>query len=232
MRFVPVKSEGRQAVPMMHRARDLPVRQRTQPVNAARGHLAEFGVVGPQGLWNVSTPLDEMRRDGAVPELAREVLELLAAQLDAVDRRIAEVEAKIKAWHKSDSVGVRLATIPGIGPLVASAVAATVAHPSASRSGREFSAWLGLVPRQRSTGGKRRLGRISRQGDGYVRRLPIIGAQTVLLRSKAAKADPWIRGMLARAPRLKVAVALANKTARIAWAVMTRDEPHRSAARA
>jgi transposase len=127
-------------------------------------------------------------------------------------------------------VSQRLATIPGIGPLIATAIAATVADPSAFRSGREFAAWLGLTPMQRSTGGKQRLGRISRKGDQYIRRLLIIGAQTVLLRSKAAKANPWIQSLLARCARLKVAVALANKMARIAWAVMAKGEPYRQIA--
>ena len=126
----------------------------------------------------------------------------------------------------------RLATIPGIGPVIATAIAATVADPSAFRSGREFAAWLGLTPTQRSTGGKQRLGRISRKGDQYIRRLLIIGAQTVLLRSKAAKANPWIQNLLARCARLKVAVALANKMARIAWAVMAKGEPYRQIASA
>ncbi|WP_119681691.1 IS110 family RNA-guided transposase [Indioceanicola profundi] len=232
MRFVSVKSEDQQAVITMHRARDLLVRQRTQLVNAARGHLAEFGLVQSRGLANIPALLDSMRQDPAIPALAREVVELLAAQLDAVEKRIADLEAKIKAWHQASPTSRRLATIPGIGPLVASAIAAAIADPMFFRNGREFSAWLGLVPRQKSTGGKQRLGRISRQGDQYIRRLLIIGAQTVLLRSRMMRSNPWIQGMLARCPRLKVAVALANKTARIAWAVMAKAEPYRGAAMA
>jgi transposase len=126
-------------------------------------------------------------------------------------------------------VSRRLATIPGIGPLIATALAATVPDPAAFRSGREFAGWLGLVPRQNSTGGRQRLGRISRQGDSYIRRLLIIGAQSVLRGSKTARSDPWLQGLLARRPRLVVAVALANKTARIAWAVMARQEVYRQA---
>jgi transposase len=168
-----------------------------------------------------------MRTDLTVPELVRETLDLLATALDAVDAQIDAVEAKIAAWHKANPTSQRLATIPGIGPLIASAITATVANPAAFRSGREFAAWLGLTPRQKSTGGKQRLGRITRKGDQYLRRLLIVGAQTVLLRSKAAKANPWIQGLLARCARLKVAVALANKTARIAWAVMMRGECYR-----
>src|SRR5215204_635254 len=232
MRFVPIKSADQQAVLIMHRARDLLVRQRTQLINALRGHLAEFGLIEAQGPSNVRRLLAGMRTDLTVPELARETLDLLAAALEAVDAQIDAVEAKITTWHKANPTSQRLATIPGIGPLIASAITATVADPAAFRSGREFAAWLGLTPRQKSTGGKQRLGRITRKGDQYLRRLLIVGAQTVLLRSKAAKANLWIQGLLARCARLKVAVALANKTARIAWAVMIRGECYQPVAAA
>ena len=230
MRFVPVKSEGQQAALMLHRARDLLVRQRTQLINAVRGHLAEFGIVEPRGAWNLDRVLAHLETEGELPEVARQVLRLLAAQLDEAERRIEDLEGRIAAWHKADPVSQRLATIPGIGPLVATAIAATVPDAGVFRSGREFAAWLGLVPRQRSTGGKQRLGRISREGDGYIRRLLVIGAQAVLLRSKAARSDPWTQGLLARRPRLVVAVALANKIARVAWAVMTKGETYRQPA--
>jgi transposase len=230
MRFVPVKTEEQQSALMMHRARDLLVRQRTQLINAVRGHLAEFGLIEAQGPWNVTQLLARMEEDHErVPELARRVLRLLAEQLDEVGRRIVAIDAQIVAWHRANATSQRLATIPGIGPLVATAIAATIPDPTVFRSGREFAAWLGLVPRQNATGGKVRLGRISRQGDGYLRRLLIIGAQSVLRGSKAAKADPWVQGLLARRPRLVAAVALANKTARIAWAVMTRQRVYRQA---
>ena len=189
MRFVPIKSEEQQAVLIMHRARDLLVRQRTQLINALRGHLAEFGLIEAQGPSHVRRLLAGMRTDLTVPELARETLDLLATALEAVDAQIDAVEAKITTWHKANPTSQRLATIPGIGPLIASAITATVADPAAYRSGREFAAWLGLTPRQKSTGGKQRLGRITRKGDQYLRRLLIIGAQTVLLRSNAAKAN-------------------------------------------
>jgi transposase len=166
MRFVAVKSEEQQAALTIHRARELLVRQRTQLSNAVRGHLAEFGLIEAQGPWHLTRLLARLAEDGAgVPELARRVIELLAAQLAEVGRRIAALEAEIAARHKADAVSRRLATIPGIGPLIATALAATVVDPAAFRSGREFAAWLGLVPRQHSTGGKQRLGRISRQGD-------------------------------------------------------------------
>src|SRR5918993_1453577 len=230
MRFVAPKSEQAQAAALVFRARDLLVRQRTQVINALRGHLAEFGLIEAQGPWHVRRLLESMRTGLTVPGLVRETLNLLATALDAVDAQIDAIEAKIATWHKANPTSQRLATIPGIGPLIASAITATVADPAAFRSGREFAAWLGLTPRQKSTGGKQRLGRITRKGDQYLRRLLIVGAQTVLLRSKAAKANPWIQGLLARCARLKVAVALANKTARIAWAVMMRGECYRSVA--
>jgi transposase len=232
MRFVPIKSEGQQAALMLHRARNLLMRQRTQLINAVRGHLAEFGIIEAQGAWNLPRVLAHLEAEGELPEVARQVLRLLAAQLDEAESRLGELDAQIAAWHKASPVSQRLATIPGIGSLVATAIAATVADPGTFRSGREFAAWLGLVPRQRSTGGKQRLGRISREGDGYLRRLLIIGAQAVLLRSKAAHADSWVQGLLARRARLVVAVALANKTARIAWAVMTKGQTYRRPAAA
>jgi transposase len=232
MRFVPVKSEAQQAALMLHRARDLLMRQRTQLINAVRGHLAEFGIIEAQGAWNLPRVLAHLKTEGELPEAARQVLQLLATQLDEAESRIEELDAQIVAWHKASPVSQRLATIPGVGPLIATAIAATVPDAGAFRSGREFAAWLGLVPRQRSTGGKQRLGRISRAGDGYIRRLLIIGAQAVLLRSKAAQANPWVRGLLAKRPRLVVAVALANKTARIAWAVMTKGQTYRQPAAA
>jgi transposase len=232
MRFVPVKGEAQQAALMLHRVRDLLVRQRTQLINAIRGHLAEFGAIEAQGPWNVGRLLAGLEEDGSVPRLVQELAHLLAAQLQEVEHRIGEVDARILAWHKADPVSQRLAAIPGIGPLVATAIAATVPDPSAFRSGREFAAWLGLVPRQNSTGGKTRLGRTSRQGDAYIRRLLVIGAQSVLYCSKAARANPWIQGLLAKRPRMVVAVALANKTARIAWAVMARGTTYRIAAAA
>jgi transposase len=230
MRYVPIKSEEQQSILMMHRARDLLVRQRTQLINAIRGHLAEVGLIGRQGVPHVARLLDDMRGAATIPEHARVIIEILAEQLHVVDEQINKIETRIIACHKANSVSLRLATIPGIGPIIATAITATVADPTAFRSGREFAAWLGLTPRQKSTGGKQRLGRISRKGDQYIRRLLIIGAQTVLLRSKAARVNPWIQGLLARCARLKVAVALANKLARVAWAVMAKGEPYRQIA--
>src|SRR5213080_3727118 len=158
---------------------------------------------------------------------------MVAAQgLRNVARLIAIVREQLMAWHKANAVSQRLASIPGIGPIIATAIATTVADPGVFRSGREFAAWLGLVPRQNSTGGKTRLGGITKRGNRYLRRLLINGASANLLRSKATKADPWVIGLRRRRPPLVVAVALANKTARIAWAVMLREKEYQPRAMA
>jgi transposase len=193
MRFVPIKTAEQQSALMMHRARDLLVRQRTMLVNALRGHLAEFGLIEAQGLHKVAKLIaivtDE--NDGRVPYIARQVLQVMINHIEDIQVRIVGLEKQVLAWHKSNPVSQRLATIPGIGPIIATAIAATVADPNTFRSGREFAAWLGLVPRQNSTGGKARLGGISKRGDSYLRRLLVNSAHTVLLCSKQAKTDPW-----------------------------------------
>jgi len=234
MRFVPAKTADQQAAVLLHRGRERLVRQRTALVNALRAHLAEFGMIAPQGLHNVSKLIAVIRDEGdtRLPVVARQVLEVLAVQIEQLDAGIAALEQQLTAWHKSNPVSQRLATIPGIGPIIATAIAATVVEPTAFRSGREFAAWLGLVPRQNSTGGKTRLGRISKRGNRYLRRLMINGASANLLRSKATNADPWVIGLRRRRPSLVVAVALANKTARIAWAVMHRKENYQRMAAA
>ena len=232
MRFVPIKTAEQQSALMMHRARDLLVRQRTMLVNALRGHLAEFGLIEAQGLHKVAKLIaivtDE--NDGRVPYIARQVLQVMINHIEDIQVRIVGLEKQLLAWHKSNPVSQRLATIPGIGPIIATAIAATVADPNTFRSGREFAAWLGLVPRQNSTGGKARLGGISKRGDSYLRRLLVNSAHTVLLCSKQAKTDPWLTSLLTRKPRLVAAVALANKTARVAWALMSRQDTYRHAA--
>src|SRR4051812_30340008 len=231
MRFVPIKSEDQQATLMLHRARDLLVRQRTQLINAIRGHLAEFGLIEAQGPWNVPRLLAGME-EVDLPDLVPGLVRLLASQLEEVELRIHEIDTQITAWHKASPVSQRLAAVPGIGPLVATAIAATMPDPAVFRSGREFAAWLGLVPRQNPTGGKTRLGRTSRQGNAYIRRLLVIGAQSALFCSKATKANPWVQTLLAKRPRLVVAVALASKMARIAWALMARQTTYQAAAAA
>lgn len=232
MRFVPVKTVEQQSVLLMHRGRELLVRQRTMLTNALRGHLAEFGLIAAQGLHKVAGLIVIVRddKDERVPEMARQVLRVIAEQIDELDTRIAAIEGQIMAWHKSNPVSQRLATIPGIGPIIATVIAATVPDPGAFRSGREFAAWLGLVPRQNATGGRSHLGGISKRGDSYIRRLLINGAHAVLLRSKTGKTDPWLASLRTRKHRLVVAVALANKTARIAWAIMHNEDTYRHAA--
>lgn len=169
MRFVPVKSAAQQSALLMHRGRDLLVRQRTMLANALRGHLAEFGLTAAQGLHNVAGLIAVVRdaTDERVPDMARQVLQVIAKQIVELDTRIGAIEVQIMAWHKSNPMSQRLASIPGIGTIIATAIAATVAEPGAFRSGREFAAWLGLVPRQNSTGGKARLGGISKRG-GFI----------------------------------------------------------------
>jgi transposase len=232
MRFVPVKTAEQQATQLLHRGREQLVRQRTMLVNALRAHLAEFGLVAAQGLRNVGELIAVVRDrdDRRVPDMAREVLQVLANQIEQIETAVAALERQLLAWHKTNAVSQRLASIPGIGPIIATAIATTVADPKVFRSGREFAAWLGLVPRQNSTGGKTRLGGITKRGNRYLRRLLINGASANLLRSKATKADPWVIELRRRRPPLVVAVALANKTARIAWAVMLREREYQSRA--
>lgn len=221
MRFVAVKTEEQQAAMMLHRSRDLLVHQRTMLINALRAHLAEFGIIAAQGRGRVGLLTAIVADETApLPATARQALLPLALQLAEIERQIAAIEASLKEWHQASEVSLRLATIPGIGPLTASAIAAAVPDAHNFKSARQFAAWLGLVPRQNSTGGKTRLGHISKQGDGYIRRLLVIGAQAALHWAKPGKSNPWVIALRGRKPRLVAATALANKMARIAWAVM------------
>jgi transposase len=232
MRFVPVKTEEQQAALMLHKARELLIRQQTMVVNALRAHMAELGMIAPQGRGKIKDIIAviEDGADESIPDLAKAALKPLVSQLRANEDATAALDAEIKAWHKSNVASQRLATIPGIGFLTASAIAATVPDPSFFRSGREFSAWLGLVPRQNSTGGKERLGQISKQGNPYIRRLLVIGATSMLryARAKTAPGADWVNSLLERRPARLVTVAMANKTARIAWAVMANGETYRA----
>ncbi len=236
MRFVPVKSTAQQAALLHHRTRDLLVRQRTMLINALRGHLAEFGIVAPVGRHRVGDLLGLLLEatDAEVPALAREALRSIMAELETLEKRIQAAEAVIVREHKANEISRRLATIPGIGPITASAIAATIADPAAFRSGRELAAWIGLVPRQHSSGGKQKLGRVSKQGDKYLRRLLTIGATSVM-RRLAGKTDghsEWVRALLERRPFRLASLALANKMARIAWAVMARQVDYQKPAAA
>lgn len=228
MRFVPVKTADQQAAVMLHRARDLLIRQRTMLINALRAHLAEFGVIEARGPSKVAPLLRLIEKgDARVPDLARRALLPLVAQLRASETQIDAIDEAMLSWHQASETSRRLATIPGIGPVIASAIAAAVPDPSVFASGRQFAAWLGLVPRQRSTGGKPRLGRISKQGDANLRYLLIVGAQSVLRWARPGKSSAWIIALMGRRPRKVAAVALANKMARIAWAIMARGERYR-----
>ena len=234
MRFVPVKSVDQQAALMLHRVRALLVSQRTALICALRGHMAEFGIIAPVGPRNIA-PLLAIVADGAderLPTLARSALKPLARRMTMLKLEIERLDRQLQGWHRSNAVSQRLATIPGVGPLTATALAATIADPSLFRSGREFAAFLGLVPRQSSSGGKERLGRISKMGDRYLRTLLVVGATAVLRHAKAGGSTSrvWAEALLARKPFKLVAVALANKTARIAWAVMARGEVFREGA--
>ena len=232
MRFVPIKSRGDQAFAMLHRARGLLVRQRTMAACAFRAHLAEYGVLVAQGRHRVDTlvaKLDAMRED--LPEHACFALDALIGQLDALNRQIDRIDARLAEIHKSNAVCRLLATIPGIGPITATAFAATIADPSAFRSGREFAAWLGLTPGQHSPGGKSRLGGITKQGDRYLRHLLVSGARTVVRYPKARSCvdGSWIEALLERRKPMVVAVAVANTVARAIWARLTAGEAFRTA---
>ena len=230
MRYAAVKSAEQQSVLMVHRARELLVRQRTMVINALRGHCGEFGIIAAQGAPNVSKLIGiiEDDSDERLPELAREVLGQLVVQLQTLQTRITALEAKLKVWHASNEASRRLETIPGIGLITATALVATIGDASQFTSGRQLAAWLGLVPRQNSSGGKDRLGRISKRGDGYLRRLLVHGARTVLRwsRHKPTPRSGWQQGLLARRPTNVVLVAMANKTARVVWAMLTRGETY------
>jgi transposase len=230
MRFVPVKSAEQQAALMLHRVRELLVRQRTMLATAIRAHLAEFGIIAPQGIHRVEMLAKEVN-DPTVPPLARDALMLLVDELASVWQRIDELEVRLVALHRADEVSRRLASIPGVGPITAMAIANTVPDPSMFRSGREFAAWLGLTPKSHSSGGKDRLGRISKRGDRYIRHLLYIGAGNAIrfAKARAATGEAWIRGLQERPPKV-VIISLANKMARIAWALMIRGQSFRSPA--
>jgi transposase len=233
MRFVPVKSADQQAVLMLHRARALLIRQQTMLANAFRAHLAEFGIVIPQGIRHVRALIERVFGEGEdpidLPALARTALRPLVAQLMELRLQIKTIEKELLAWHRTSQESRRLETIPGVGFITATAIAATVADPSHFRSSREFSAWLGLTPRQNSSGGKDRLGRVSKMGNGYLRSLIVVGATAMIryAREKGAVSARWINALLEKKPARLVSVAVANKTARIAWALLVRKEDYR-----
>lgn len=229
MRFVSVKSSEQQASLMLHRVREQLVRQRTMLATSLRAHLAEFGIKAPQGIHHVGKRSAEIHNP-EVPPLARRALMLLVDEIADVWRRIEAIEAELVACHRANETSRRLASIPGVGPITATAIASTVVDPAMFRSGRDFAAWLGLTPKSRSSGGKDKLGRISKRGDRYIRHLLYVGAGNVIrfAKARAATGKAWIDGLQMRRPPKVVIIALANKMARIAWALMTRGDTFRS----
>src|SRR5215469_10784540 len=233
MRFVPVKSPEQQAALSMHRTRDLLVKQRTQLINMIRGLLAEFGIDIPKGLERALLMARQIVDGKAAPEVpfeAAKVVGTLAQQALDTHLRLREIDRDLLVWLRSNDVARRLTTIPGIGPVGATALAVSVTDPHQFRSGRQFAAWLGLTPLQKSSGGKERLGRISKMGDKYLRKLLIVGMTSLVRRAKYApdKIDPRLADLLARKPTRVATVAMANKTARVIWAIMARGETYRT----
>jgi transposase len=233
MRFVAVKTEEQQAAAGLHKVREMLVKQRTMLMNQLRGLMAEFGIVVPAGPGHVRELLLVLkdRSDQRVPELLKQALLLAAESLQAVHEREDAIDKQIVGWGRNNPTYRHLITIAGYGPILSSAMAATVTTPEAFASGRDFSASLGLVPRQNTTGGKVVLGPISKRGNGYLRRLLVNGATSVL-NSKRAKQDPWLMKLMKTKKPKVAAVALANKMARIGWAVMMRQEDFRPRRRA
>ena len=231
MRFVAIKSAEQQSVVALHRTRDLLVGQRTQLVNMIRSQLAELGVVLAKGIHHALRLVDQLV-EGVVPDipaLACKIIIALAEQIRELQARIAMLEGEIKTWFRGNELAKRLETIPGIGFITASALAASVTDPHRFTSARQFAASLGLTPKADSSGGRERMGRISKMGDRYLRRL-LVNGMTSQLQSARRKPDasPWVAGLLAGKPNKLVAVAMANKAARIAWVVMTRGEVYRA----
>src|SRR5256714_7313352 len=232
MRFVPTKTPEQQSGLMLHRTRHLFIRQQTSVINAIRAHLAEFGIVAPVGRKGVEELLQVVadRNDKRVPEVARACLAALGSQLLGLKKQILTFDRMIMDWYRSNETSKRLHYIPGVGPLLATALAASVADPKVFRSGRNFSAWIGLVPKQYSSGGKDRLGSISKKGDRYLRSLFVAGALSVIRYAKihGTKHRPWLTALLSRRPAKVPGIALCHKLPRMAWAMMARGERYRN----
>ena len=227
MRFVPVKSAHSQAALMLAGLRERLVRNRIQLANAIRGYAGEFGLVAAKGQSQIEPLLLRLAEDETLPDLARELFGAQAKEYAQIEAQLARLEAKLMAWHRADEQGRRLTRIPGVGPVTASLLSMKAPDPHAFSSGRQFAAWLGLTPKDHSTAGKVRLGVITRAGDETLRSLLVVGATAVIWqvrRGTSRHASPWLVDLLKRKPPKLAAVALANKTARIAWKLMTTGE--------
>jgi transposase len=222
MRFVPVKSREQQAACMLMTVRERLVGVKSQLSNAIRSYAAEFGIVGPAGRQNVNALIERIVDDETLPDLARDLFRFQAKEYAAVEARLKEIEDKLMAWHRSDDVSRRIATIPGVGPIGSTMLSMKAPPAESFRSGRQFAAWLGLTPKDHSTGGRVRLGGITKAGDPTIRSTLIVGATALLrhIRKGRTKPSAWLQALLDRKPPKLVAVALANKFARIAWRLM------------
>lgn len=230
MRFAAIKTVEQQSALVLHRSREILVKQETMLVNLIRGCLGEFGIVAPLGVRRVEELIAVVRdeEDGRLPPEARLAMTTVADQFDSLQRRIRDLERAILRWHRQNEASRRLASIPGVGPITASAVVATVGSVETFKSARHFAAFLGLTPKEHSTGGRQRLGRISKQGDVYLRRLLILGGTSLVRYARAPGATSWAADLLQRRPTRVVTVALANKAARIIWALLARGGVYRA----
>lgn len=226
MRFVPVKSAEQQAALMLVGVRDQLIARRTQLSNTIRGYAAEFGFVAAKGLDKIEPLLVRIAADAKLPELAKEMFATLAMDYAELQVRLCRIQARLQTWQRQDEMSQRLMEVPGIGPIGAALLVLKVPNPHAFRSGRDFAAWLGLTPKDHSTAGKQRLGGITRAGDAALRQILVVGATAVIqqIRRARGRASPWLAALLRRKPAKLAAVALANKTARIAWKLMVSGE--------
>jgi transposase len=231
MRFVPVKTAEQQAALMLTGIRDGLIARRTQLSNTIRGYAAEFGLIAPKGLDKIEPLLAQIAQDESLPAMARELFAVPGREYARLQAELKQIEAKLMAWHRADSLSRRLAQIPSIGPIIATRLVMKTPDPHAFRSGRHFAAWLGLTPKDHSTAGKTRLGKITRAGDEDLRRLLVAGATSVIQQVRRGRGHPshWLVALLKRKPPKLAAVALANKVARIAWKLMATGESYDAA---